>query len=135
MKRLINKLINREIIAYGIFGLLTTILALASFAGAVHIGLSVVAANTVSTVLAVLFAYITNKIFLFRSKVWRLTNLVTEFLTFCGSRLATFVGETALLYLLVDIGGFDPVITKAVTMVLVIIFNYVLSKWMVFRVK
>jgi len=128
-----TKYLNRETISYLIFGVLTTIIGLGSFALAVHVGLGTATANTVSTVLAVLFAYVTNKIFVFRSPGWGLKLLLVEFGKFCGARLVTFIMETLLLVLLVDVLGFHSVLMKGFTMVLVVLGNYILSKWVVFR--
>ena len=132
MKR-VSTLMNRETISYLIFGGLTTVLAFASFALAVRMGIGTASANTVSTVLAVLFAYWTNKVFVFQSREWGLRFVAGEFLKFCSARVVTFVLETALLVLLVDIFGFDGVIMKGLTSVLVVIGNYIFSKWIVFR--
>ena len=128
-----KKYLNRETISYLIFGVLTTIIGLGSFALAVYFGLGTAISNTISTVLAVLFAYVTNKIFVFRAPGWGLKLLIVEFGKFCGARLATFVAETALLVLLVDILGFNSVLMKGFTMALVILGNYILSKWVVFK--
>ena len=106
---------------------------LGSFALAIYFGIGTAAANTVSTVLAVLFAYVTNKIFVFRAPGWGLKHLILEFGKFCGARLVTFVVETALLLLLVDRLGLNSTLMKGFTMVLVVLGNYVLSKWLVFR--
>ena len=127
------KYLNRETISYLICGGLTTAVGLGSFALAVHIGAGTVVANTLSTVLAVLFAYVTNKVFVFRSRRWTIVFLAAEFTKFCGARLVTFVLETALLVLLVDVFGLNSFIMKTLTMVLVIIVNYILSKRMVFK--
>jgi len=128
-----KKYLNRETISYLIFGVLTTIIGLGSFALAVYFGLGTAISNTVSTMLAVLFAYFTNKIFVFHAPGWGLKLLIVEFGKFCGARLITFVAETALLVLLVDILGFNSVIMKGFTMVLVVLGNYILSKWVVFK--
>jgi len=129
----ISKHVNRETISYLICGVLTTAIGWGSFAIAVHFGFGTATANAVSTALAVLFAYITNKIFVFRSPGWGIKLLVVEFGKFCGARLVTFIAETALLLLLVDVLGFNSTLMKGVSMVVVVIGNYVLSKWLVFR--
>ena len=124
--------INRETISYLICGILTTIVALVSFVTAIRFELSITLANTVSTILAVIFAYVTNKIFVFCQKNWKLRFVISEFGKFCTARLITFVAETILLVLLVDMLNFPDVPTKMFTMILVTIGNYVLAKLVVF---
>ena len=129
----LRKYINRETIAYLVCGLLSMVVGLGSFALAVQWGSATAAANTISTVLAVLFAFATNKIFVFQSKKWALKPLLFEAAKFSGARFVTFVLETALLVLLVDVLGFHSVIMKAFTLVLVVLGNYLLSKFFVFK--
>jgi len=138
MKKLIlffKRHINRETIYYLIFGGLTTVIGFSSFIVFVYLNMSIAAANTISTVLAVLFAFVTNKAFVFRSKSWEAKLVIKEFLSFCTSRLFTFLVETALLIVLVDILHFNSTIMKGLTMVIVVAGNYVLSKRLVFRTK
>ena len=129
------KYLNRETISYLICGVLTTLVSFASYVLCVHLGLSTVMANTISNVLAILFAYVTNKIFVFQSPSWALNILVPEFLKFCGARLGTFIVETMLLVLLVDVMNLPSILMKGITTILVVVGNYVLSKWMVFTKK
>jgi len=131
--RIIKKIVNPETIAYLFFGVLTTILAFVVYALIIFFGAGIVWANTISTIVAVLFAYITNRLWVFESHVQNIKDLIKEFVKFSAMRGVTFVGETLLLVLLVDIWGFDAVIMKLVTLVLVVIANYILSKFVVFN--
>ena len=131
----IKKFLNRETISYLICGALTTVIGLGVYALCVHIELGTAVANTISTVLAVIFAYLTNKAFVFQSRAWNIRALIPEFAKFCGVRVATYVAETGLLVLLVDVLHFPSVLTKAFTTALVVVGNYALSKWMVFTHK
>ena len=132
-KLILMKYVNRETISYIICGVLTTIVGLGSFVIAVNLGLGTAIANTVSTVLAVIFAYITNKIIVFQSLSWKLGLLIVEFIKFCGARAATFLAETLLLILLIDMMGFGSTLMKALTTIFVIVANYVFSKFIVFK--
>ena len=96
-----------------------------------HFGITV--SNVVSTVLAILFAYFTNKFLVFLSRTTCLSELIAEFMKFIVSRLFTMLLEFAGVYLLVNIIGQDYRLGKAETIVIVIIINYVLSKIFVFR--
>ena len=127
------KYINRESISYLICGGVTTVIGIGSFAIAMHFGLNTATANTISTVLAVSIAFIFNKVIVFRSLDWSVSAWIKEFAKFCGARAFTFILETAALILLVDRLGFHDLTTKTFTVAMVIIGNYVLSKWLVFR--
>ena len=94
---------------------------------------STVANNSLSTALAVLFAYIVNKVYVFDSPNWSMAVVVSEFAKFSIGRMGVFVLETLVLFLVVDVFGFDSVMMKACTMVMVVVSNYCISKWVVFR--
>ena len=130
---MINKLLNYETISYLVCGALTTIVGFGSFVLLINANFGTAASNTISTVLAVLFAFFTNKIFVFRSARWSLKLVAREFAKFCSGRLVMFIAETLLLILLVDVIGLNSAIIKAFTMALVIVGNYCFSKWVVFR--
>ena len=133
--KLISKFLNRETISYLICGVLTTIVGFGSFALADYTGMGTAAANAISNGLAILFAYVTNKIYVFRSPSWAPRFVAAEFAKFCGARLIIFALETLLLLLLVDVLGFNSLLMKGLAMVLVVLGNYGFSKWMVFTKK
>ena len=130
---MIKKLLNYETISYLICGALTTLVGFGSFVLFTYVSFGTAAANTFSTVLAVFFAYIVNKKFVFKSAVWSIKFVAKEFAKFCSARIVVFVAETLLLVLLVDALGFNSTIMKAFTMVLVVVGNYCFSKWIVFK--
>jgi len=130
-----RKLLNRETLSYLICGALTTVISFGVYALCGYIGLVTVIANTISTVSAVVFAFIVNKIFVFRSASWNMGILLPEIAKFCVARVATYVMETLLLVFLVDILQFHSLLMKGLTTVLVVVGNFVLSKWMVFNRK
>ena len=130
---MIKKFLNYETISYLICGGLTTLVGFGSFVLLASSGFGTAFANTVSTALAVLFAYFTNKVFVFRSAGWGMKFIAGEIAKFCSGRLVMFVAETLLLVLLVDMLGLNSALMKALTMVLVVVGNYCFSKWVVFR--
>ena len=131
--RMIKKLLNYETISYLICGALTTVIGFGSFVLLTFASFGIAASNTISTVLAVLFAYFANKVFVFKSKAWGIKFVAQEFARFCSARLVMFIAETLLLVLLVDALGFNSTLMKACTMVLVVVGNYCFSKWVVFQ--
>lgn len=122
----------REAVLYGIFGLLTTVVNLMVYQGALWAGMAYGYANGLAFVLAILFAYVTNKRVVFQSHRLSLEGLVTEFVKFLSARLGTFLVEMLGLWVFIELMGFDELIPKYVLTVLVIVLNYFLSKWVVF---
>lgn len=89
--------------------------------------------NSVAFILSIIFAFITNKIYVFNSKTLEIRNLIREGITFLCSRLATFVIDTALMILLIGILSINDFIAKCMVNIVVIIVNYILSKFIVFK--
>jgi putative flippase GtrA len=132
----------REIVNYLIFGGGTTLVSLATYALFVDAcSLGIVAGKIASWVCAVTFAYVTNKLWVFDSRARDGKNLLGEALGFYGSRLATGVVELVGLKALMAVGldqplfGVEGFVANLVITVVVIVLNYVLSKFLVFRKK
>ena len=138
LKNLLEKIrkqpLTREVVVYIIFGIATTIVSFVSYTIFVlHLGFSVALSNTLSHFLAILFAYVTNKIWVFRALDFSMGNIVREFLKFLSGRLVAWAIETGLLVVLVDMLGYDAIWSRVFTSVIVVILNYVVSKLMVFK--
>lgn len=124
----------RSIITYLVFGVLTTVVNYLVYYPLYNAaGLSAAISNSVSWAAAVVFAYFTNKLFVFESKTWEAKVALPEFLKFVGLRLASGVAETGLLLVFVDLLRFNGNIWKIITSILVVILNYVFSKFLVFK--
>jgi putative flippase GtrA len=89
--------------------------------------------NLISIVAAILFAYVTNKLIVFRSHCSSLGELAAECGRFIGARLATMVIEVGGVYVLYNIIHQNELIAKLETQVLVVIGNYFISRFIVFR--
>lgn len=129
----------REIIAYLIVGVLTTIVAwaakalfdLAFFAGTTHpTSFQNIVLSVVNWVAGVAFAYPTNRRWVFESKD---ENILGEAAEFVASRAATLVLDILMMQLLGNVLGIDLVIATFASSVLVVIANYLFSKLIVFR--
>ena len=121
---------------YLIFGFLAFVLnylLYALFEGL--LGLHYIAATVLSWVLAVIFAYWTNRNFVFKSKNQGSAGLLREFTSFIGARIATELLELLLMYLLVDVAGANSYAAKIVGQIAVIVSNYFLSKLWIFKEK
>ena len=126
----------KEIINYLIFGVLTTVVSLATYYICVFTFLNpenpveLQIANIISWIFAVIFAYVTNRKYVFESKE---KNKVKEATKFVGSRVFTLILDMGVMWLGVTILGFSDKIMKMVSQVLIIIGNYIISKLFVFK--
>lgn len=136
MKKLIQKLFNRETITYIIFGVLTTAVNyLAYYLLYRYTSLDPVFYNTIAWAVGVIFAFVTNKLFVFESKSWKISTIFREFLPFVGARLLSLLLEEAFLALSVKVLGMHELIAKVVISVVVVLVNYFASKFFIFRNK
>ena len=140
----IGKYFNRETISYLIFGVLTTVLNYVVFWLFLRLlgDEAALLANVVAFIAAVAFAYVTNKLYVFESKSWKPEVVKKELVAFISARLLTFALEELGLFVaanLLHLGryalfGVDGImISKLALNVLVIIGNYILSKWIIFK--
>lgn len=129
----------REQIVYLFFGGVTTVINWLVYTGFVLLGQDIEIANAIAWVAAVLFAYFTNRGFVFQSQNVERKAVIKEFFMFIGSRVATGIVELVGFPLLYYLGmkqtmfGIDGFVAKIIVSVLVIILNYVLSKLLVFK--
>jgi putative flippase GtrA len=122
------------------FGGLTTLVNWSIYAVLVRFfGLPVAMGNAIAWVLAVAFAFVTNKLWVFQSRSWEPALVRKETVSFFGSRIATGLVELLGVPLLFCIGldyplfGVDGFTAKAIVSIIVIFLNYVFSKLFVFR--
>lgn len=126
---------NKEIINYLIVGVLTTVVSLVVYYGAVLLFLDpndafqLQIANVLSWIAAVTFAYFTNRKYVFESEN---TNMLKEAGKFYLSRVSTLLMDMAIMFVGVTILAFNDKIVKLVVQVVVIVANYVFSKLFVF---
>lgn len=123
-----------DIITYLVFGVLTTVVNYLVYIPLYNVmGFSATVSNVIAWVVAVAFAYLTNKPFVFRSNDWSMKTVIPELTKFVGCRVGSGVVETAILFISVDLLGWNGNIWKLVTSVLVVILNYIASKLIVFK--
>ena len=133
IQTLFAKFVNYETISYLVVGVLTTILSIAVFAGCYRkLKMSTVMSNIISWVIAVAFAYVANKIFVFQSPSWEMAVVVKELIGFVSARLLTLGFDIAFIYITVDKLHWNDIICKIGSNVVVMIINYVASKLFIF---
>lgn len=135
IKWLYKKLINREIIAYGVAGVLTTIVNFACYEGLYELGIPNLTANALAWVIAVAFAYIVNKKSVFLSRSYTLKDEASKISKFFGARIITLLVEQTGMYLFTEMIQFNRLLVKACLAVIVIILNYIFSKLFIFNSK
>lgn len=124
---------NKELLLYLFFGGLTFLVSISSYAVFnIRIGWNALTANIASWILAVAFAYVTNRTWVFESSTDRGSNLIKEIISFVGGRIATLVFEELILFVFVTALEMNSILVKIVAQVIVIALNYVISKF-VFR--
>lgn len=126
----------RSFIAYAVFGVLTTIVNIVTYNLCYYqVGVSNTLSNIAAWILAVTFAYLTNKVWVFDSKSWAWEVLKKEVPAFVSCRLATGVMDLVIMYLSVDVMHWNAMLMKIISNVLVIVLNYVFSKLVIFKKK
>lgn len=129
---------NEEIWNYLIVGFLTTVISIISYYICVRtfldpeIAIELQIANVISWIISVIFAYFTNRIFVFKSKE---KNMIKEATSFVGSRIITLLLDMLCMFIIVSICGLYDLIGKIVSQIVVIIGNYIISKLFVFKKK
>ena len=152
IKELVKK--NQEVVAYLFWGVMTTFVSWGSYSvfvmifqghdldmqiGGMLISGSVFISNALSWLCAVLFSFVTNKLWVFNSKEWKLSVVFPEFWKFVSSRLVTGGFEMIAVPFLVGVGlnqsifGIEGMLSKGIVSIVVVILNYISSKFLVFR--
>ena len=124
----------KEIINYIIFGGLTTITNFVVYFICTKLfSIDEVISNGIAWFLSVLFAYVTNKIFVFESKTHGIKELVEMSSFFLARVLSGICCDVGTFALMVKVFAINDVVAKIVTQVMVIVMNYVLSKLVIFK--
>mgnify|MGYP004500546067 FL=1 len=135
IKGIIQKVLTKEVMLYIAFGLFTTVVNLGSFYvlnTLLHVDENI--SNFVAILLAVLFAYITNKDLVFHSKAEGAREKLTEFFKFMLGRTFTMVLEFVGGLILFKT-AIPAIISKCFITVIVIILNFFISKFFAFKTE
>ena len=161
--KLVDKFFTREIITYIIFGVLTTAVNLVTFYIFKKIFISIVwegvfnkllgsagwdkalellgsgtdylDATVIAWTVAVIFAFVTNKLIVFESKSWKPAVAGKEFVGFIGARLFSLLVELVFMFVMVTLLKWNDFVAKFIVQVIVVILNYVFSKLLIFKNK
>ena len=134
MKRLIEK--YWDVLTYLFFGVLTTAVNYVVYLPCYNLlGWSAGFSNILAWIVAVTFAFVTNKPLVFKSHDWSWKVVWPELTKFVGCRIGSGVLETGILMVAVDWLQWNGNVWKLITAVLVIVLNYIGSKFLVFKKK
>ncbi|MDO5860150.1 GtrA family protein [Methanobrevibacter sp.] len=123
--------LDRELVLYVVFGAMTFFVNLISYFFFANIlGINYLVSNAIAWFLSVLFAYVTNRTWVFES---RSPDILKEMALFFGGRIFSGVVDMVLMYTFIDVLVFNDFISKIVVQVIVIVLNYVFSKLIVFK--
>jgi len=129
MKKLYQK--YKEKINYLFFGGCTTLVNILTYYICTRLlFLDVNVSIVISWITSVIFAYITNKLFVFNAKN---TNIIKEFLSFIIVRLISLGVDYLIMYLLYDLLSWNDLVVKIIANIVVIVLNYIFSKLLVFK--
>jgi putative flippase GtrA len=136
LKNIWAKLVNRETITYMIAGILTTIVNFISYYVFCNLlGIENLFANVIAWIIAVIFAYVINYVWVFRSKKGEKKQEIEKVSKFFGARLFSLGVEELGLFVLVNILNWNNLIVKASLAIIVIVLNYFFSKVFIFNEK
>lgn len=161
--KLIDKFFTREIVTYIIFGVLTTAVNLVTFYITKQIFISIgwdgvfnamlgsagwekalallgsgtdyLDATVIAWTVAVIFAFVTNKLIVFESKSWKPAVAGKEFVGFIGARLFSLLVELLCMFIMVTLLRWNEFVAKVIVQIIVVILNYVFSKLIIFKNK
>ena len=139
IKKLIKKVCTKEVILYGVIGILTTLINWGTFALLTRFAnMEKNLANAIAIILAVLVAYATNKDLVFHSKATGIKEKFIEFWKFILGRAFTMIlefGLDALLFLIPAVSANSQLqlIVKMIITVIVVILNFFISKFFAFK--
>ena len=126
----------KELIRYGIVGVLTTLVSLITYYGLVYTiidpknPLMLQVANIISWIVSVIFAYITNRKYVFKSEN---TNKIKEASSFIFSRILTLILDMAIMFVGVSVLAYSDKFVKIFSQIVIIVLNYIIGKFLVFR--
>lgn len=125
-----------DVIPYLFFGVCTTVVNVISYWVCAHaLTLKTMLSTIIAWILAVLFAYVTNRKWVFHSDVHEAKDICKEMTSFFGCRLATGIVDWLSMFVFVELLGANDVFVKLAANIVVIVLNYVASKLIIFKKK
>lgn len=133
LEKLLSKSVNREIIYYLIFGALTTLINLVVYKLCTSIDIVYWISNIIAWIIALIFAFITNKLFVFESKTTETGIVFKEAISFVCGRLFSGLCDLSFMIFAVELIDMNDFVAKIITNFFVVFINYIVSKLIVFK--
>lgn len=134
IKQLIIK--YKELILYTIFGCITTFINIITFSIMYkRCKMPLLFSNSLAWTIAFTFSFISNKLWVFESKGWKSMKALKEVLGFFLTRLTTLLLDTLTMWILVDMMKINSLISKISSNLIMILLNYIASKFLIFNVE
>ena len=135
INKVIKRLLSREVLTYLIAGGLTTIVNFVVYGVLFnYLDVANMVANTIAWVVAVIFAYVVNNYWVFQNETSSSKKEGEKLVKFFSARVITLIIESAGMFVFIDVLNLEQynMIVKGVIAIIVIILNYIFSKWFVF---
>lgn len=124
----------KEMLLYVLFGGITTIISVFTFTIVYEFfSINEHVANVISWLLAVLFAFVTNRTWVFKDTLDNNSSVLVQAISFYAGRFATLVVEELIIFVFISKLNFNAVSVKVATQVIILVLNYLVSKFFVFR--
>lgn len=132
LKKFLKKFFSKEVIYYLFFGVLTTLIdAIVFYIFNNIFKINYIISTIIAWSFAILFAYITNKTWVFKSK--ENSNILKEFISFVSFRIASLIMSIIFMIIFIEILSINEFISKLMVNVFVVIANYFFSKILIFK--
>lgn len=126
--------IKKEMFNYLLFGVLTTLVNIVTYALLDKgLGMDYKLAATIAWVLSVIFAFITNKLYVFHSRTANILSVLRELTSFLFFRGMSYLLDIGTMIVLIELLNVDSLMAKIIANVLVVVFNYFASKYVIFK--
>lgn len=125
--------VSTEIILYLIMGVLTTVVNIVFFYIFIQWNVDYRIATTIAWIVSVIFAYISNKLYVFKSKTATKKAFINEILSFFWFRLLSYFIDLGSMILMVSCMNTNETIAKIIANIIVVAANYCFSKWFIFK--
>jgi putative flippase GtrA len=127
---------RNEIIMYLLFGVLTTVINILCYVFLrEYLHIEYILSTTIAWLISVIFAFLTNKKYVFKSNFTELNTVIQEFFSFTFFRVLSLGMDIGIMVVLVEIIKVDDFIAKIAANIVVVIMNYIVSKYVVFRTR
>lgn len=134
MMRILRLLTNKEIILYLVFGVLTTLVNFGVyFFFKSFLETNMLLANNFAWIFSVLFAYLTNRRWVFESTISGIVAVSFELIKFIFYRGLSFVIDMLSMLLFIEVLAWEDFYAKLITQVIVVVANFLFSKWLIFK--